>query len=178
MALLGHEAELHYHSLEPMASQNHQLAIAQELKQKYGEGKITEVCPKCGRRFECYTQGVFQSGRVGGALQVFSDDSVFCNSWLLDEFPAPAYEDVHGSKTKNKQRRMLDGSLFCLFWLRKCRLRVEVLTTVSYHTLVLCLFVLPTIPRNRDQFEGENAGNAAYFLLLANDSFPAIWWWF
>ena len=39
MALLGHEAELHYHSLEPMTSQNPQLAIAEELKQKYGQGK-------------------------------------------------------------------------------------------------------------------------------------------
>ena len=49
MALLGHETELHYHSLDPMASQNPQLAIAEELKQKYGQGKITEeICPKCG----------------------------------------------------------------------------------------------------------------------------------
>ena len=60
MALLGHEAELHYHSLEPMASQKPQLALVQELKEKYGEGKITEeICPKCGRQFECYTRGVF-----------------------------------------------------------------------------------------------------------------------
>lgn len=86
MALLGHEAELHYHSLEPMASQKSQLALVQELKEKYGEGKITEeICPKCGRQFECYTRGVFQSGE-GGALQVYSDDSVFCNSCLLEEF--------------------------------------------------------------------------------------------
>ena len=41
MALLEHEVELHYHSLGPMASQNPQLAIAQELKQKYGESKLT-----------------------------------------------------------------------------------------------------------------------------------------
>jgi len=42
-----------------MASQNPQLAIAEELKQKYGQGKITEeICPKCGRKFECYSQGV------------------------------------------------------------------------------------------------------------------------
>ena len=86
MALLGHEAALHYHSLEPMASQKPQLALFQELKEKYGEGKITEeICPKCGRQFECYTQGVFQSGE-GGALQVYSDDSVFCNSCFLEEF--------------------------------------------------------------------------------------------
>ena len=84
MALLGHEAQLHYHSLEPMTSQNPQLAIAEELKQKYGQGKITEaICPKCGRKFQCYSQGVFESG---GALQYYSDDSVFCNSCLMDEF--------------------------------------------------------------------------------------------
>ena len=86
MALLGHEAELHYHSMEPMASEKPQLALVQELKEKYGEGKITEeICPKCARQFECYTQGVFQSGE-GGALQVYSDDSVFCNSCFLEEF--------------------------------------------------------------------------------------------
>ena len=63
MALLGPEAELHYHSLKRMASQNPQLAIAEELKQKYGHGKITEeICPKCGRKFQCYSQGVFESG--------------------------------------------------------------------------------------------------------------------
>ncbi|PFX22417.1 OTU domain-containing protein [Stylophora pistillata] len=86
MALLGHEAELHYHSLEPRASQNSQLAAVQELKQKYGVGKITkEICPRCGRQFECYSHGILHSGE-GGALQVYSDDSVFCNSCLLEEF--------------------------------------------------------------------------------------------
>ena len=36
MALLGHEAELHvhYHSLEPVASQNPHIATANELKEK------------------------------------------------------------------------------------------------------------------------------------------------
>ena len=58
MALLGLEAELHYRSPEPMASQKPQLALVQELQEKYGEGKITEeICPKCGRQFECYTRG-------------------------------------------------------------------------------------------------------------------------
>jgi len=84
MALLGHEAELHYHSLEPIASQNLQLATAEVLKQKYGERKITEeVCPKCGQKFECYSQGIFESG---GALQYYSDDSVICDSCIMDEF--------------------------------------------------------------------------------------------
>jgi len=67
-----------------MASQNPQLSTAEELKQKYGEGKITEeICPKCGGKFEWYSQGIFESG---GALQYYSDDSVLCNSCLKDEF--------------------------------------------------------------------------------------------
>ena len=75
--LLGQEAELHYHSLEPTASQNSQLTVVQEIKQKYGEGKISkEICPTSGRQFDCYSHGVFQSGE-GGALQVYSNDSVF-----------------------------------------------------------------------------------------------------
>ena len=82
MALLGHEAELHYHSLELMASQNPQLATAEELKQQYGQGKITEeICLKCGRKFECYSQGIFESV---GALQYYSEDSVFCNGCLVE----------------------------------------------------------------------------------------------
>ena len=57
MALLGHEAELHYHSLEPMASLNPQLVTAEELKQQYGQENISqEICPKCGK---CATQKVY-----------------------------------------------------------------------------------------------------------------------
>ena len=48
-----------------LASQNPQLATAEKLKQKYDEEKITEeICPKCGRKFECYSQGIFESGGV------------------------------------------------------------------------------------------------------------------
>ena len=67
IALLGHEAELHNHSLEAMAFQNPQLAIAKELK--YCQGNITEeIFPKCRQKFECYSKGVFESGAV---LQVY-----------------------------------------------------------------------------------------------------------
>ena len=80
MALLGHEAELHYHSLEAMDFTSHsnvQNSIVTELKRKYGEGKVSEeICPNCGKKFQCYSQGVFESG---GALQVYSDDSVYCD---------------------------------------------------------------------------------------------------
>ena len=42
MALLGHEVELHNYGLELLASQpDTQLTIPEELKQKYGQRKIT-----------------------------------------------------------------------------------------------------------------------------------------
>ena len=48
-----------------------------EVKRKYGEGKVSEeICPNCGKKFQCYSLGVFESG---GALQVYSDDSVYCD---------------------------------------------------------------------------------------------------
>ena len=48
-----------------MASQNPKLATAEELKQKYGEGKITEeICLERGRKFECYSQRIFESDGV------------------------------------------------------------------------------------------------------------------
>ena len=49
----------------------------EELKLKYGEGRITEdeICPKCGKKFQCYSHGVFEG--ENGLLQVYADDSVF-----------------------------------------------------------------------------------------------------
>ena len=83
MALLSHVA-LSWPGTNAWASKNPQLATAEDLKQKYGEGKVTEeICPKCGRKFECYSPGIFESG---GTLQDYSDASVFCNSCLMDEF--------------------------------------------------------------------------------------------
>ncbi|CAH3191849.1 unnamed protein product [Porites evermanni] len=80
MALLGHEAEVHYHSLEALQDP------VTEMKVKYGEGKVTEeICPKCGKKFACYSQGVFEG--LNGMLQVYSDDSFFCdNCQMLEDF--------------------------------------------------------------------------------------------
>ena len=45
-------------------------SIVTELKEKYGEGTFSkEFCPKCGKKFECSTQGVFENG---GAIMVYS----------------------------------------------------------------------------------------------------------
>lgn len=80
MALLGHEAEVHYHSLEALQDP------VTEMKVKYGEGKVTEeICPKCGKKFAYYSQGVFEG--LNGMLQVYSDDSFFCdNCQMLEDF--------------------------------------------------------------------------------------------
>ena len=66
MALLGHEAEVHYHSLE---APNDPVT---EMKAKYREGKVTEdICLKCGKKFACYSQGVFAglNGMFAGILR-------------------------------------------------------------------------------------------------------------
>ena len=46
---------------------------------KYGEGRITEdeICPKCGKKFQCYSHGVFEG--ENGLLQVYAEDIVFCD---------------------------------------------------------------------------------------------------
>ena len=43
MTLLGHEAEYHYHSLEPVVSTRFSQSAVDYLIDKYGEGKITKV---------------------------------------------------------------------------------------------------------------------------------------
>ena len=44
--------------------------VIEELKFKYGEGRITEdeICPKCGRKFQRYSHGVLEG--ENGLLQV------------------------------------------------------------------------------------------------------------
>ena len=37
-----------------------------------------EFCPKCGKQFECLTEGVYENG---GALMVYSNDMVVCDDW-------------------------------------------------------------------------------------------------
>ena len=80
MALLGHEAEGHYHNLE---APNDPVT---EMKDKNGKGKVTEkICPKCWEKFACYSQVVFEG--LNGMLQVYSADSVHCDKYqMLGDF--------------------------------------------------------------------------------------------
>ena len=81
MALLGHEAEaiaeFHYHNLEPMTSQNPQLAIVEELMKKYGQ-KLRKNhrrnLSKTWAKIPVLLTRCFESD---GALQYYSDDIVF-----------------------------------------------------------------------------------------------------
>ena len=60
LALLGHEAEVHFHCLEPASDTADPKDVKSEWKERYGEGKvIKEICPKCGKKFQCFSKGVF-----------------------------------------------------------------------------------------------------------------------
>lgn len=80
--LLGHEAEVHFHSLEPASDTANPKNIFSELKVRYGEGKVTEeICPSCGKTFlifNAFHRGVFEG--ANGMLQVHSDDNAFCDN--------------------------------------------------------------------------------------------------
>ena len=83
--MLGHEAEVHFHSLEPASDTANPKNVVSELKKKYGEGKVTEeICPNCGKKFQCFSKGVFKG--ENGMLQVYSDDNAFCDNCQKYEF--------------------------------------------------------------------------------------------
>ena len=52
IALVGHEAESDFHSLQQMDAKT--TDVLEELKLSYGEGRITEdqICPKCGKKID------------------------------------------------------------------------------------------------------------------------------
>ena len=67
IALLGHEADSP--SLQQMDKETAKKPeVVKELKFKYGEGRIIEdeICPKCGKRLQCYFHGVIdgENGRL------------------------------------------------------------------------------------------------------------------
>ena len=40
----------------------HPKDASSELKEKYGEGEVTEeICPNCSKKFQCYSKGIFES---------------------------------------------------------------------------------------------------------------------
>lgn len=62
MTLLGHEAELHNHSLKLLASKNTQLPIPEELKWKYAtKEKLQDKFVRNVEEISNATQGVLQN---------------------------------------------------------------------------------------------------------------------
>ena len=60
--------------LEP-SDATHPKDASSELKEKYGEGEVTEeICPNCSKKFQCYSKGIFES--ENGMLQYFCDDMI------------------------------------------------------------------------------------------------------
>ena len=51
---------------------------------RVGEGRITEdeICPNSGKKFQCYSDGVFEG--ENDLLQVYADDSVFCDDCVAE----------------------------------------------------------------------------------------------
>ena len=73
MALLGHEAEYHYHSLEPVVSTWSSQSAVDFLIDRYGEGKITEEsCSECGKKYQSVSSGIHVSER--GCVRYYCDD--------------------------------------------------------------------------------------------------------
>ena len=60
--------------------------VLEELKLKYGEGRITEdqICLKMQGKIDSYSQGVYEEDN--GLLQVYADDSVFCKKKLKKDW--------------------------------------------------------------------------------------------
>jgi len=65
LAFLGHEAEVHFHSLELTRDTANPKDVVSELKVRFGEGKVTEeICPNCGKIFQCFSKGFLRAHMV------------------------------------------------------------------------------------------------------------------
>jgi hypothetical protein len=75
MVLLGHEAEYHYHSLEPVRSPQ---SAVDSMIEKYGEAQVTEeICLKCVKKYQSVSSGVHVS--ESGCVRYYSDDQTVCD---------------------------------------------------------------------------------------------------
>ena len=93
MILLGHEAEVHYYSLDvdekddsPTTStvETNSSDVRMVMGKKYGEGKITEeICPKCNKKYLSYSCGVHE---IGASLVCYSDDQEMCEKCQYEEW--------------------------------------------------------------------------------------------
>ena len=84
-ALLGHEAEEHYHSLDvtTLSAEKGEDLVAY-MKNKYGEGNVSEeICPKCCKKFKCLSAGIYED--ESGMMQYYADDCYACDECSKEE---------------------------------------------------------------------------------------------
>ena len=76
IALLGHKAEYHYHSLEPVVSTRSSQSAVDFLIDKYGERKITEdYCSE--KKYQSVSSGIHVS--EGGCVWYYCDNQTVCD---------------------------------------------------------------------------------------------------
>ena len=86
MALLGHEAEEHYHSLDNVTTLSAKKGadLVDYMKNKYGEGNVLEeICPKCCKKFKCLSAGIYDD--ESGMMQYYADGCYLCNVCSKEE---------------------------------------------------------------------------------------------
>ena len=86
VALIRHIERSHYVEKDTITFSKHTTldrptsshrSVGTELKRKYGVGQmLEEICPKCGKKFQCLTKGVYKNG---GAIMVYSNDMSVCD---------------------------------------------------------------------------------------------------
>ena len=101
----------------------------EQLKLKYGVGQITEdeIFPKCSKKFQCYSSGVFKG--ENGPLQASFDDSGFVKIAWQNQRSGP---DLNNFSVKVFISSS-DLLLMCLFIAKKCVQYVK--------SSVVCFFV-------------------------------------
>ena len=85
-ALLGHEAEEHYHSLDNVTTLSAEKGedLVDYMKNKYGEGNVSEeICPKCCKKFKCLSAGIYED--ESGMMQYYADDCYACDVCSKEE---------------------------------------------------------------------------------------------
>ena len=85
-ALLGHEAEEHYHSLDNVTTLSAEKGedLVDYMKNKYGEGNVSEeICPKCCKKFKCLSAGIYED--ESGMMQYYADVCYACDVCSKEE---------------------------------------------------------------------------------------------
>ena len=109
---MDHEAENDFHSLQQIDAKEI-TDVLKELKLKYGEERNTkdQICPKCGKNFDSFSQGVYEEDN--GLLQVYTDDRMFCENCLKKDWESnyPASRGPSIFLDKSGLPRKIEGPL-------------------------------------------------------------------